>query len=209
MKNNAHKQTKFIGVLRAIISPIVRLLFRVKIEGMENLPESGGYVFASNHISLMDPVFWLVITKKRIRYMAKQELFKPKPFAWLLKKAGVFGVSREGGNVGSVNYAIDIVKDGGILGIFPEGTRSKDGKPGKAKAGVAFIANATGADVLSMAVIVKNKVRPFHKTILKIGKPIPHDEIHFEGTDRKGLRNATTRIMDEITLLWENGQNEL
>ena len=140
--------------------------------------------------------------------MAKAELFKNKICAWLFKRVGAFPVDRDGGNAGSVAHAIDIVKQGGILGIFPEGTRSKDGKPGRAKSGAAYIANATGADVVPMAIVVKGKTKVFCKVRLIIGKPIPHDEIHFEGTDRKGLRNASTRIMQEIITLWENGQNE-
>ena len=105
--------------------------------------------------------------------------------------------------------AIEIVNDGGILGIFPEGTRSKDNKPKRAKAGTAFIANATGATVVPMAIVVKEKVKPFCKVRLIVGKPIPHEEIHFEGHDRQGLKLATNKIMDEITALWEAGQNEL
>lgn len=208
MNINPHKQNKFVSVIIAILKPFVKLICRVEIRGMENLPTSGGYVFCSNHISFMDPVFWIVFTKKRIQYMAKAELFKNKLFTWFFNKVGVFPVDRGGGSAGSVSHAIKLVEEGGILGIFPEGTRSKDNKPMRAKSGTAYIANATNADIVPAAVCVKSKVRPFRKTILIIGKPIPHDEIHFEGTDRKGLRTASTRIMEEITKLWENGQNE-
>ncbi len=208
MNINPHKQNKFISVIIDILKPFVKLICRVEIRGMENLPTSGGYVFCSNHISFMDPVFWIVFTKKRIQYMAKAELFKNKLFTWFFNKVGVFPVDRGGGSAGSVSHAIKLVEEGGILGIFPEGTRSKDNKPMRAKSGTAYIANATNSDIVPAAVCVKSKVRPFRKTILIIGKPIPHDEIHFEGTDRKGLRTASTRIMEEITKLWENGQNE-
>ena len=209
MNNNPHKQTRFARVLITIVKPFVKVFCRVKVKGLENLPAEGGYVLCSNHISYMDPVFWLVFTKKRIQYMAKAELFKNKLVTWFFNKVGVFPVTRDGGNSGAVNHAIKLVSDGGILGIFPEGTRSKDNKPAKAKAGTAYIANATSADIVPAAVCVKSKVRPFRKTLLIIGKPISHEEIHFEGTDRKGLRNASVRIMDEITKLWEQGQNEL
>ncbi len=205
---NSHKQTKFIAAIVAVLSVIVKIVFRVEIKGLENLPTSGGVVFCSNHISFVDPVFWLVKTKKRICFMAKAELFKFKPLAWLLGKAGAFAVDRGGNTTGPVEHAIEIVKNGGILGIFPEGTRSKDNKPKRAKAGTAFIANETGADVVPMAIVVKDKVKPFCKVKLIIGKPIAHEEIHFEGRDRQGLKQATTKIMDEITALWEMGQNE-
>ena len=209
LKNNAHKQTKFIAVIIAILRPFVKVICRVQIKGLENLPSEGRYVFCSNHISFMDPVFWIVFTKKRIQYMAKAELFKNKLVTWFFGKVGVFPVTRDSGSSGAVNHAIKLVEEGGILGIFPEGTRSKDNKPAKGKAGTAYIANATEADIVPAAVCVKSKVRPFKKTVLIIGKPIPHEEIHFEGTDRKGLRNASSRIMEEIIKLWEQGQNEL
>ena len=76
MNNNPHKQTRFARVLITIVKPILKVFCRVKVKGLENLPTEGGYVLCSNHISYMDPVFWLVFTKKRIQYMAKAELFK-------------------------------------------------------------------------------------------------------------------------------------
>lgn len=209
MKNNPHKQNSFVKVIITILWPFVKLICRVEIKGMENLPKDRGYVFASNHVSFMDPVFWIIFSRIRIQYMAKAELFKNKLFTWFFHKVGVFPVVRDGGSAGAVNHAIKLVEEGGILGIFPEGTRSKDNKPAKAKAGTAYIANSTNADIVPAAVCVKNKVRPFKKTILIIGKPIPHDEIHFEGMDKQGLRAASTKIMNEITILWEKGQNEL
>lgn len=207
--NNNYKQPLFIKVLIVILIPISKLLFRYEIEGMENLPESGGCVYASNHISFYDPVFWVISTKRRICYMAKAELFKNRFLKWLFTKAGAFPVDRGKTGADSINKAISIVENGGILGIFPEGTRSKDGTVKKGKSGVAYIANATGADVIPTAIITKGKVRPFKKVKLIIGKPIPHSEIHFEGADRKGIRNASETIMNEIKKLWEEGQNEL
>ena len=141
--------------------------------------------------------------------MAKAELFKSKFTAWLFRNIEAFPVDREGGSAGSVAHAINIVKNDKILGIFPEGTRSKDNTPKRAKSGAAYIANATGADVVPMAIVTEKGVKPFCKVRLYIGKPIPHSEIQFEGTDRKGLRVASTRIMDEITKLWEKGRDEL
>lgn len=207
--NNNYKQPLFIKILIVIIKPIAKLLFRYDITGLENLPESGGCVYASNHISFLDPVLWVVATKRRIRYMAKAELFKNRFLKWLFNKAGAFPVNRGKTGTEAITYAIDIVKNGGILGIFPEGTRSKDGTVKKGKAGVAYVANATEADVVPMAIITKGKIRPFKKVKLVIGKPISHSDIHFEGSDRAGIRKASQAIMSEIEKLWEEGQNEL
>lgn len=207
--NSNYRHPPIIKALIAIIIPIAKLLFRYEIKGVENLPKNGGCVYASNHISFLDPVLWVISTKRRIRYMAKAELFNNRFLSWILKKAGAFPVNRGKNAAESVSYAIDIVKDGGILGIFPEGTRSKDGTPKKGKAGVAYIANATEADIIPMAIITKGKVRPFKKIKLVIGKPILHSEIHFEGSDRAGLKKASQTVMSEIEKLWKEGQNEL
>ncbi|MBQ7128417.1 MAG: 1-acyl-sn-glycerol-3-phosphate acyltransferase [Clostridia bacterium] len=206
---NPYKQPKSVMILIATLIPVFKLLFRYEIIGKENLPEKGGIVYASNHISFADPILWILAIRRRICYMAKAELYKHAFLRGVFKLAGVFPVERGKASINSVNNAIGIVKNGGILGIFPEGTRSKDGKPIRAKSGVAYIANATGADVVPMAIVTKGKVKPFKKVYLYVGKPIPHSEIYFEGADRKGLRNASERIMGEITNLWEEGQNEL
>ncbi len=207
-QKDKHKRLPLVKVICVILAPIVNLLFRIKVEGIEKLPKSGGYVFCSNHLSFLDPVFWIVKTKKQINYMAKEELFKNSFLSWLFRKIGAFPVARGKGDLTSVHNATDLVNDGKILGIFPEGTRSKDGKPGRAKSGAAYIANLTGADIVPMAIVVKGKVRPFCKVKLIIGDVIKHEEIAFSGTDRKALKSATDRIMGDIITLWESGQNE-
>ena len=140
--------------------------------------------------------------------MAKEELFKNPIGGRFLRALDVFAIKRGSRDMSSINFAADLVKNGELLGIYPEGTRSKDGKPGRAKSGVAFIANATGADVIPAAFICKNnkKIVPFRRFKMVIGKPIPHSEIAFDTVAKDNLKRVSTRIMSDITKIWEENQ---
>lgn len=197
------KRNNFVRVFAEILHPIVFLLFRIKLIGLENLPKDRGFVFCSNHISFADPAFWLIYTKRRIFYMAKEEVFKNRFARWFYSKCDVFTVKRGSADISSINEAFSIVKRGGILGIFPEGTRSKDGEPQRAKSGAAYIANAANADIVPAAIVCKGKVRPFKKIKLVIGKPILHNEIELTENKKSSLRAVSSRIMDEISKLRE------
>ena len=139
--------------------------------------------------------------------MAKEELFK-KPFPrWFVTNMGAFPVTR-GSSIGSataLKTAEDIVSGGGVMGIFPEGTRSKDGKPKKAKSGVAVIASATNAPVLPVSIYYEGKLKLFKKITLRIGKPITHDELKIQSNDRSQLRRVSSLIMDNIVKQWGLG----
>ena len=200
----------FLTVLRIILYPIYRILFWYTIEGKENLPKDRSVVFCSNHISLLDPVFWLItIRRPRIHFMAKEELFKIPIFKNLITWADAFPVRRGKGDTSAISESRDVIKKGDVLGIFPEGTRSKDGRPARAKSGAAYIANESHCDIVPAAVVCKGKVRPFKRVRLIVGKPIPYDKIAFTKEDRRnGLRNASNVIMGSITELWEAGQQK-
>lgn len=198
----------FTTILKIIVFPIYRLLFWYSIEGKENIPKKGGYIFCSNHVSTLDPAFWVIALPRRVHFMAKEELFKNPIGGRFLRALDVFAIKRGSRDMSSINFAADLVKNGELLGIYPEGTRSKDGKPGRAKSGVAFIANATGADVIPAAFICKNnkKIVPFRRFKMVIGKPIPHSEIAFDTVAKDNLKRVSTRIMSEITKIWEENQ---
>lgn len=198
----------FTTILKIIVYPIYRLLFWYTVEGRENIPKDGGYIFCSNHVSTLDPAFWVIALPRRVHFMAKEELFKNPIFGRFLRALDVFAIKRGSRDMSSINFAADLVKNGELLGIYPEGTRSKDGKPGRAKSGVAFLANATGADVIPAAFICKNnkKIVPFRRFKMVIGKPIPNSELAFDKVAKDNLKRVSTRIMSEITSIWEENQ---
>ena len=199
------KRNKLLLVLKIVLYPFYRLLFWYSVTGRENIPKTGGVIFSSNHISYLDPVLWIIVIRRRIRFMAKQELFKHPLLGWFLRRMDVFGVERGSGDMAAVKTAIRVVRNGEILGLYPEGTRSKDGKPGRAKTGVALIAKAAKCDVVPAAVICRGKLRPFKRIRLVVGKPVSYQEIIDRAPDnsRESLRAAADYIMEQITTLWE------
>lgn len=202
------KRNKLLLVLKIILYPFYRLLFWYSVTGLENIPKTGGVIFSSNHLSYLDPVLWIIVIRRRIRFMAKQELFKHPLLGWFLRRMDVFGVERGSGDMAAVKTAIRVVRNGEILGLYPEGTRSKDGKPGRAKTGVALIAKAAKCDVVPAAVICRGKLRPFKRIRLVVGKPVSYQEIIDRAPDnsRESLRAAADYIMGQITTLWEQHQ---
>ncbi|MDD4546994.1 MAG: lysophospholipid acyltransferase family protein [Oscillospiraceae bacterium] len=199
---------KFGRFLLWFLRPLFFLLFPYKVKGLNNIPENneGRLILCSNHISIIDPVFLLMAFKSRpIFYMAKAELFSNKLAVWLFQKQfGAFPVRRGQGDTGSLDTAEKIVCEGKLMGIFPEGTRSKDGKLGRAKSGAALIASRTGASVLPVAIKAKNqKVRLFHKTHILIGRPVPPDQLHTQDSEKPDLRYASRMIMEQIAKMME------
>lgn len=200
---------KFYGFAAALARPILKLIFRIKIEGTENVPKKGGLVLASNHISELDPVIVAIYLKRRVHFMAKAELFQRPLLRSIVTHLSAFPVNRGKGDTTAIDYSIKLIQEGHVLGIFPEGTRSKTGRPGKAKSGVVLIASKTGADVVPCAIVTKNgKIRPFRKITIRYGKPIPNSKIHIVENKTSELRASSAMIMDSITELLETQEKE-
>ena len=181
-----------------VVGLVTRILHPTTVEGMENLPEHGA-LLCPNHSSNWDPL--LVVLKLPVNYrvhiMAKQELFRFKPLGWALRHVGAFPVSRGDNDIHAVKTAIQAIKGGDNLLIFPEGTvirngiGCKDGLPAHAKAGVAVIGVRTGATMIP--VFVDGEKKLFHRTRIIFGKPyIP------VYTGRHGTSEEMQRIADDI-----------
>ncbi|WP_100372681.1 lysophospholipid acyltransferase family protein [Bacillus sp. FJAT-45037] len=172
--------------------------FKVEIIGEENIPKEGGVLLCSNHISNFDPPLLGAYITRPIHYMAKQELFEKPVLKKLLPRLGAFPVKRGMGDKQALRKGINYLKDGQMLGLFPEGTRSRDGKLGKGLAGAGFFALRSDATVIPCAIIGTYKRGDTLKLVY--GKPI-----HFEDhrTERVSADVATQVIMDEIGKLIE------
>lgn len=200
------RMNRFYACVRAIATPIVKLLFWYKAHGVENIPLEGGAVVCCNHTSVSDIAFLIVTCPRQIYFMGKQEIFKNPLIAWFMRKMGVFGVDRKSGGAAAIETAKRIVNEGKLLGIFPEGTRNHQGRPGKAKSGVAVIAAQTGAPVVPSAVYHKSTGLPiFQKNTIRYGKPIPAEDFQMADMSRSEFRRITELIMGKITELWEAG----
>lgn len=192
-------------LLRKIILLVYKITYNLSFEGLENIPKEGGYIYASNHRSYADPVLISIPVKKRFAYMAKEELFKNPFFGALIRICGAFPVVRGSGDMGVIATSIDKLKSGKNLVIFPEGTRSKDGKVGKGKTGVAMIAAMAGADVIPVGIIFDGKLKFRSRIIVKFGKPISASKIALsEKPSPKELKAVKLTIMDGITNLVED-----
>jgi 1-acyl-sn-glycerol-3-phosphate acyltransferase len=165
-------------MVRCILSPFVRLVYNLKIEGKENIPKGVNFVYAANHVSLLDPPFVSVALDKLIVYMAKKELFEGGCVSWHIKKLGTFAVDREKPSIGTFRTIREVFKTKSwSLGIFPQGGIKNEHKIEKIKKGFAFIAQNAQADIIPVAICGFDgySKKPFSKHVtVKIGKPISY-----------------------------------
>ena len=188
----------FYNCAKTIVWFILKLLYRIKVTGLENLPNEGGYILAANHRCLLDPIFIAAELKHRVYFMAKKELFW-FPFGSILRALGAFPVRRGEGDHSAVNRADDIIKEKKILGIFPEGTRSKTGEPLRPKSGIAVIAKDTKADVLPVGIHFDGKLRLGSKVTISYGKLIKFEELELsDEMQPSAIKKASRLIMDRI-----------
>lgn len=194
--------TGFYRFCRALVYPFVRVLWRVKFENVEAMPKTGGVVLCSNHISALDPIFLGIALKRQVYYMGKQELFKNKFAAKFLRALGAFAVNRGKGDKAALDTGTNIIDEGHVMGIFPEGTRSKTGELLRAKSGTLLIASRANAPILVAAIKTKDqKVRLFRPVTVRFGKILTPDELHVELTSTATIRAASKKLMEEIGAL--------
>lgn len=200
---------RMYGFIRVVFSPLVKLLFKLKYKGNENIPQDDTrYIVAINHTCAFDPIF-AALPKEMppLHFMAKVELFSNPIVGWFITHMYGFPVKRGKGDTTAVEYGEKILEEGHVMAICPEGTRVKDknGVPQRAKAGVAVIAKATDSQVLPVAICCKNKIKIGERVTVSIGKPITQEEMCFDKDDfgPKDIRNAANLVMDRITELWE------
>ena len=202
------KQPLWYHILRAIAIPFIRVLFPCKVIGRENFPpaEAGPLILCSNHISNMDPIYLLTLQKRHIYFMAKEELFKHKLPAWFFRGIGVFPVTRSKWDTSALDEAERVINNGGVLGIYPEGTRSKTGELQRFKAGAAMIAAKTRARVLVSCVLAKDqKIKLFRRAKLVFGPTLTPEELSLTG-DNPDLRAATRTLQAAVEKLMEENR---
>lgn len=188
-----------VGLLRLIYA----VLFPLKIIGKENVPEEGGVLLCANHISLLDPMTIGIKLNRQVKYMAKAELFKVPVLGWLINKLGAFPVKRGGVSKESIKTALNTLRSGNVMGIFPEGTRNSDS--GVAKKGAASFALRSGAAVVPAAII--GTYKPFRRMTVIYGAPI--DLSSFAGAGSESLEEVTDVIMGRIHEMARSGKPTL
>ncbi|GAB3248577.1 hypothetical protein GCM10027562_07120 [Arthrobacter pigmenti] len=194
---------------RIFIGPLLKMLFRPWVKGMQNIPDEGPAILASNHLSFSDSIFLPVCVPRPVVFLAKSEYFtgkglKGKLTAMFFRLTNQLPMDRSGGaaSATSLDAGIDVLKKGGLLGIYPEGTRSPDGRLYRGKTGIAKLALATGVPVIPVAMIGTDKVQPIGRRIpnirrlgIIIGEPMDFSRYQGLENDRFVQRSVADEIM--------------
>ena len=198
-------------VLKAILTPVLRFFWRVRVEGLEHVPEHGAAILASNHISFSDSIFLPLVLKRRITFVAKAEYFDDPKTAWFFRAVGQIPIRRGGGSASAraLESAAEVLEGGQLFGIYPEGTRSPDGRLYKGKTGVARLALRCHVPVLPVAMIGTKEIQPigqvkpniFRPITVRIGAPMSFEKYYDRPSDPKVLRQITDEIMFELRAL--------
>ena len=197
--------TMLYAILQCLFQLYFKLLFRAEILGKENIPKDGPVILAANHMSNWDPPFLACFLSRTVSYMAKQELFANPVFGAAITSCHAFPVKRGAADRGAIKAAIQVLKQGNCLGLFPEGTRSHGGKMRKAEAGVGLIAAKTNAPVVPAAIIGTDRIMSnggfLPKLVLIYGEPM-----QFEGDakSKEELESFSQAVMDKIAAMKEN-----
>lgn len=195
-----------------ILGPLLKALFRPWVRGMENIPTSGPVILASNHLSFSDSIFLPLQSRRPVVFLAKSEYFTGKGLKgaltrWFFKATGQLPIDRSGGKASeaSLNTGLRVLSQGQVLGIYPEGTRSPDGRLFRGRTGIARMALESKVPVIPVAMIDTEKVQPIGRRLPRIrrigiivGEPL--DFSRFDGMegDRVILRAVTDEIMYEL-----------
>ena len=195
-----------------ILGPLLKLVFRPQVEGLDNVPREGAAILASNHLSFSDSIFMPLVVPRKVTFVAKAEYFTGKGIKGRLKKmffvgTGTIPVDRSGGRAAqaALDTQLRVLKAGELAGIYPEGTRSPDGRLYRGKTGVARLALESGAPVIPVAMLNADEVQPIGKVIPKImrvrirfGAPLDFSRYAGMAGDRFVERAVTDEIMYEL-----------
>lgn len=204
------KDSKTYEKLFPLGKSLLKKLYKIEYVGTENIPMEGGYIIASNHINAIDPgIIALGMEGRQLHFMGKKELFENPIIKKILTKLNGFPIVRGSADSEALNYAVRVVKEGHVLGIFPEGTRSKDYKPARAKRGVSMIAHKANAAVLPVSIYNSDEMKTGSKITVRYGELIPYENLGIsEDASKEELKEAAKTIMNEIVKLWEMGHCE-
>jgi 1-acyl-sn-glycerol-3-phosphate acyltransferase len=198
-------------VVKAILTPLLYGLFKVKPEGKQRVPARGACILASNHLSFSDSIFLPLILRRRITFVAKAEYFDDPKTAWFFRAVGQIPIRRGGGSASqrALDSAMDVLRGGGLFGIYPEGTRSPDGKLYKGHTGVARLALQSGVPVIAVAMVGTREAQPigqvkpnfFSPIGVRFSRPMRFDRYADRADDPRVLRQITDEIMFELRTL--------
>jgi len=196
----------FYGFCQGLCQGILPIIFKIQIEGMENIPDDRGIILCCNHRTYLDPIFLGLRLKRKLCFMAKEEMFRKPGLGWLVKELGAFPLKRGTGDTKAIENAIQAVQNGGVFAIFPEGTRSKTGELLKPKSGAVLIAAKTGGDIIPCCIKYEEKVRFRSKVSVTYGEVIKNEELGLENVPPVALKESSKFMMSKIAALYGDGR---
>jgi 1-acyl-sn-glycerol-3-phosphate acyltransferase len=196
-------------MLRAALRPLVAGLLRPRVEGVQHVPASGPAILCGNHLSVLDPVVVGVLVPRTVHYLAKREVFGRR-WRWLFAHLGVIPVAREGGLAGesSLDRGGRVLHAGALLALYPEGTRSPDGRLYRGKTGAVRLAIRTGAPIVPIGIVGTRNAMPPHArvprrapVVVRFGPAMDMAHLRGRADDRSVLRTMTDELMSRIAEL--------
>jgi 1-acyl-sn-glycerol-3-phosphate acyltransferase len=194
-----------------VLGPIIRLLYRPWVEGLENVPTNGAVIICPNHLSFMDSLFMPLSLPRRVVYLGKSDYFDKWWMRWFFQSVNVIPVRREGGEAGegALKAGVEQLRGGLCVALYPEGTRSPDGRLFRGKTGAARMALRAGCLIVPVGVIGTREINPPERKMPKLrgrvgvrfGRPLDFSRYEGKEEDRFVLRSITDEIMYEIMLL--------
>lgn len=195
---------------RFILVWLFRILMPIRIRNAQYVPQNGKVILCCNHASMTDPVRLAFGQRRQVYFMAKEELFRNRFVSAVISSLGAFPVVRGRGDKGAITAAQQHLNNGHVLGLFIEGTRSKDGNLLRPKSGAVMLAKSCDAPILPCCITAKGGGLPklFHTCILAFGSPIQPDELGIKNGTPTELRNASQYVMSRIAELRESSLRE-
>lgn len=202
----------FYWLLKYVVGgPFMRFVYRPRYQGLENIPAEGPVILASNHLSFIDSLFIPLLVKRPVIFLGKAEYFDKKRTAWFFKGVNMIPVRRDSGTASeaALRAGIEVLEGGGILGIYPEGTRSPDGRLYRGKTGAARMALTARCPIIPVCVFGTRDIQPPGQSSPNLrgrvrvvfGKPLSFEEHFGKERDKFVLRSITDEVMYEIMSL--------
>lgn len=183
-------------VVKTIANIIFRLIFNIKTHGKENIPLDGRLIICANHSNLLDPIILSIVFPRQIFWMAKKELFNNKILGYLLKKLGAFPVDRGESDLSAIKNALRVLKNEGVLGIFPEGTRVKEFDLENVKSGISLISIKSQSNVLP--VYIEGNFKLFSKVNIYFGDPMDFSTNYNKRLSQDDYKRLSEDILKSI-----------
>jgi len=202
-------------LIKAVLGSLLRVLFRPQVDGADRIPGTGPVILAGNHLTFLDSMILPLVTRRQVVFIGKDEYvtgrgLKGRLMAWFFTGVGMIPVDRDGGRggVAALMTGRRVLEEGRVFGIYPEGTRSPDGRLYRGRTGIARLALMTGAPVVPFAMIGTNEVQPSGSGLPRIGggrrirvrfgRPLDFSRYDGMDRDRYVLRAVTDEVMSEV-----------